>query len=119
MSEQKLRRQRRKTLNDNMVAALPRRAKRYVMADPDQRGLYIRVVPKGPNVYAAVARDPYGKQNGKQNGKQKNGNQCGRPSATPTRSISRKRRDDCAQGDPAHQGRQASIRADAGQAGLL
>lgn len=75
MSEQKLRRRRRKTLNDNMVAALPRRAKRYVMADPEQRGLYVRVMPKGPNVYAAVARDPYGKQNGKQNGKQKNGNQ--------------------------------------------
>jgi integrase len=61
MSEQ-MRRQRRKTLTDKMVSALPRRAKRYVLADPDQRGMYIRVMPKGPNVYAAVARDPYGKQ---------------------------------------------------------
>jgi integrase len=57
-----MRRQRRKTLTDRMVAALPRRAKRYTLSDPEQRGLYIRVMPSGPNVYAAVARDPYGKQ---------------------------------------------------------
>jgi integrase len=56
------RRQRRKTLTDKMVATLPRRGKRYVLSDPEQRGMYIRVMPKGPNVYAAVARDPYGKQ---------------------------------------------------------
>ena len=35
-------RQRRKTLTDRMVAALPRRAKRYVLSDPEQRGMYIR-----------------------------------------------------------------------------
>ena len=56
------RRQRRKTLTNKMVATLPRRAKRYVLADPEQRGLYIRVMPKGANVYAAVTRDLYGKQ---------------------------------------------------------
>lgn len=55
-------RQRRKTLTDRMVAALPRRAKRYVLSDPEQRGMYIRVMPSGPHVYAAVARDPYGRQ---------------------------------------------------------
>jgi integrase len=64
MSEQmRQRRPRRRTFDDKWVAALPRRAKqRYVLADPDQRGLYIRVMPKGPNVYAVVARDPYKKQ---------------------------------------------------------
>jgi integrase len=56
------RRQRRRTLTDKMVVALPRRAERYVLADPEQRGHYVRVMPNGPNVYAAVARDPYGKQ---------------------------------------------------------
>lgn len=61
MSEQ-MRRQRRKTLTDRMVAALSRRAKRYVLADPKQRGMYVRVMPKGPNVYVAVARDCYGAQ---------------------------------------------------------
>jgi integrase len=66
MSEQMhQRRQRRRTLTDKMVAALPRRAERYVLADPEQRGMYVRVMPKGSkgyNVYAAVARDPYDKQ---------------------------------------------------------
>ena len=61
MSEQ-MRRQRRRVLTDKMVAALPRRAKRYILADPEQRGLYIRVMPKGPHVYTGVARDPFGKQ---------------------------------------------------------
>ncbi len=61
MPEQ-LRRQRRRTLTDRMVATLSRRVKRYVVSDPEQRGLYVRVMPKGPHVYAAVARDPYGKQ---------------------------------------------------------
>jgi integrase len=57
-----MRRQRRRALTDRMVAALPRRAKRYVLSDPEQRGMYIRVMPSGPHVYAAVARDPYGRQ---------------------------------------------------------
>jgi integrase len=50
------RRQRRKTLTDKMVAALPRRKKRYILADPELRGHYVRVPPQGPCVYAAVAR---------------------------------------------------------------
>lgn len=57
-----VRRQRRKTLTDKMVAALPKRAQRYTHADPELRGHYVRVMPSGANVYAAVARDPYSKQ---------------------------------------------------------
>jgi integrase len=53
-----IRRQRRKTLTDKMVAALPRKSKRYVLADPELRGMYVRVPPQGPAVYAAVARSP-------------------------------------------------------------
>src|SRR4051812_22795202 len=49
-------RQRRKTLTDKMVAALPRRQERYVVSDPEQRGHYVRVPPEGPCVFAAVAR---------------------------------------------------------------
>ena len=56
------RRQRRKTLTDRMVVALPKKATRYICADPDLRGHYVRIMPTGANVYAAVARDPYGKQ---------------------------------------------------------
>jgi integrase len=51
---------RRETLTDKKVAALPRGDKRYLFADPEQRGLYVRVMPKGPHVYAAVARNPLG-----------------------------------------------------------
>jgi hypothetical protein len=39
-----------------MVAALPRKRKRYILADPELRGHYVRVPPKGPCVFAAVAR---------------------------------------------------------------
>src|SRR5437899_1079187 len=53
---------RRKTLTDKMVAALPRKKNRYILADPEQRGHYVRVPPQGPCVFAAVARSPYGKQ---------------------------------------------------------
>ena len=49
-------RQRRKALTDKMVAALPRRRKRYIQADPELRGHYVRVPPQGPCVFAAVAR---------------------------------------------------------------
>jgi integrase len=56
------RRQRRKMLTDRMVAVLPKKPQRYVTPDPELRGHYVRVMPKGANVFAAVARDPYGKQ---------------------------------------------------------
>jgi Arm DNA-binding domain len=57
-----IRRQRRPILTDLMVAALPKKRKRYVKPDPVQPGLYVRVMPDGPNVFVAVARDPYSKQ---------------------------------------------------------
>jgi integrase len=60
--EQLRKRQRRQTLTDKMVAALPKKRKRYPKADPEMRGHYVRVMPEGANVYFAVARDPYGKQ---------------------------------------------------------
>jgi integrase len=57
-----IRRQRRRVLTDKMVAVLPRKRRRYIVTDPEQRGMYVRVSPQGPAVFAAVARDPYGKQ---------------------------------------------------------
>ena len=57
-----VRRQRRKVLADRMVAALTRKRNRYILADPELRGHYVRVPPQGPCVFAAVARSPYGKQ---------------------------------------------------------
>ena len=53
---------RRKGLTDTGIAALPRQAKRYVIADPELRGLYLRVPPRGPIAFTAVTRDAYGKQ---------------------------------------------------------
>jgi integrase len=53
---------RRKNLTDKMLAAKKRRAKRYIEADPELRGHYVRIPPEGPVVFVAVARDPYGKQ---------------------------------------------------------
>jgi integrase len=55
---------RRSGLNDNQVATLPRKLKRYNYADPEMRGHYLRVSPDRatPISYAAVARDPDGKQ---------------------------------------------------------
>jgi integrase len=53
---------RRRGLTDKMIATLPRRAKRYIVTDPEMRGHYVRVPTKGPVVFAAVARGPIGKQ---------------------------------------------------------
>lgn len=55
-------RARRRGLSDRAIALLPRKTKRYVVADPEMRGHYIRVPPQGPAVFAAVVRDPYGRQ---------------------------------------------------------
>ena len=49
-------------LSDRMVAALPKKRNRYTFADPEIRGHYVRVMPQGPNVFAAMARNPLGKQ---------------------------------------------------------
>lgn len=53
---------RRRSLTDKQLAAKKRRPKRYIEADPELRGHYIRVPPEGPIVFAAVARSPLGKQ---------------------------------------------------------
>ena len=55
-------RQRRRGLTDKMLVGLKRKPKRYIISDPEMRGHYVRVPPQGPMVFAAVARDPYGKQ---------------------------------------------------------
>ena len=56
------RRQRRKDLTDKMVAALPRKRKRYITADPELRGHYVRVPPQGPACSPPSRATPYGKQ---------------------------------------------------------
>jgi len=57
-----MRRQRRRGMSDMQVAALRKKSKRYIVADPELRGHYIRVPPTGPNVYVSVARNPDGEQ---------------------------------------------------------
>jgi integrase len=53
----------RKTLTDRGVAALkPRPGQRYAFPDPELRGHYVRVTPNGAKSFAAVTRDPRGKQ---------------------------------------------------------
>jgi integrase len=55
----------RRGLTDKQVAALPRRDKRYNYADPELRGHYLRVPARSsraPIAFAAVARNPDGKQ---------------------------------------------------------
>ncbi|MGO8923508.1 MAG: tyrosine-type recombinase/integrase [Xanthobacteraceae bacterium] len=56
------RRSRRRNLTDKQVAALPRKRTRYAMADPEQRGLYLRVPPQGPITFAVAVRDQYGRK---------------------------------------------------------
>lgn len=56
---------RRRTLTDKQLAALPRKEKRYTLPDPEQLGHYLRIPPRSsraPIAFAAVARDPQGKQ---------------------------------------------------------
>jgi integrase len=53
---------RRKRLTNHQVASLPVKAKRYSVLDPEMSGHYVRIMPSGAKSYAAVARDPYGKQ---------------------------------------------------------
>jgi integrase len=56
------RRQRRKTLTDKMVAALPRRLRPYFFPDPELVKHGVRVRPKGPGAFTVICRDHYGKQ---------------------------------------------------------
>ena len=53
---------RRRYLNDEGVARLRPRAKRYTHADPELIGHYVRVLPTGVKSFLTVARDPFGKQ---------------------------------------------------------
>jgi integrase len=53
---------RRKTLSDNGVAALKAKPSRYAFPDPELRGHYVRVAPSGAKTFAAVSRNPDGKQ---------------------------------------------------------
>jgi integrase len=55
-------RTRRRRLTDDAVARLKPKAKRYSVPDPELIGHYVRVMPSGVKSYAAVARDPFGKQ---------------------------------------------------------
>jgi integrase len=55
-------RRRRARLTDKGVVALKRKSKRYIVSDPEMRGHYVRIPPEGPMVFAAVARNKYGKQ---------------------------------------------------------
>jgi integrase len=52
---------RRRVLSDRMIALLPRRDRRYSLADPEQVGLILRIPNAGPISFAAVTRDPFGK----------------------------------------------------------
>ena len=55
-------RQRRQNLTDRQIVALPRKRKRYVKADPELRGHYLRVPPSGPITSPLSPVIPYGKQ---------------------------------------------------------
>jgi integrase len=52
----------RQTLTDRGVSALKPRAKLYTHLDPQQPGLYIRIMPSGAKSYLVIARDPNKKQ---------------------------------------------------------
>ena len=52
----------RRTLTDTTIAALKPKAARYSISDPQLPGHYVRVTPNGTKTFAAIARDPRGKQ---------------------------------------------------------
>lgn len=45
-----------------IATAKPDPLKRITISDPDTRGLFVRITPKGSKSYTVVARDPHGKQ---------------------------------------------------------
>ena len=56
---------RRRGLTDKQLAGLPRKEKRYTLPDPEQPGHYLRIPARSSRAaiaFAAVARDPGGKQ---------------------------------------------------------
>jgi integrase len=52
-------RKRRPNLTDAKIANLPRKKRRYTMADPEMRALYLRVPSAGPIVFAVAVRNQY------------------------------------------------------------
>ena len=56
------RNRRRKQLTDDDIDNLPVKKARYSKVDTDQRGLHIRITPKGAKSFWAVARGPSGEQ---------------------------------------------------------
>ena len=58
----RLRRRRRPTLTDAMVAALPRRTAAYFHPDCELPKHGIRIHPTRPGAYTVIVRDPFGKQ---------------------------------------------------------
>jgi integrase len=55
----------RRGLTDRQLETLPRRDRRYTLPDPEQLGLYLRIPARSsraPIAFAAVARNPAGKQ---------------------------------------------------------
>src|SRR6476646_1268564 len=56
------RRQRRKVFTDKMVAALPRKRKRYFHPDAELPSHGVRVLPEGPSSFYVIARDAFKKQ---------------------------------------------------------
>jgi integrase len=52
---------RRRKLTDRQIADLPRKPKRYIVTDPEQRSLFLRVPPTGPITYTAIVKT-HGKQ---------------------------------------------------------
>src|ERR1700733_11466176 len=55
----------RTRLKDQQIAKLPRKDNRYTLPDPELIGHYLRIPPRtsrAPVAFAAVARDPAGKQ---------------------------------------------------------
>ena len=61
-SDQMPRQPRRRNLTARQIDALPRKRQRYTMADPEQRGLYLRVPPSGPIIFVVAERNPYGRK---------------------------------------------------------
>ena len=53
---------RKKKLTDLQVKALPIKDERYIHADPEMSGHYIRITPSRTMTFVCTARDPYRKQ---------------------------------------------------------
>jgi hypothetical protein len=52
---------RRRRLTDRQIAGLPRKPKRYIVTDPEQRSLFLRVPPTGPVSFTVIVKT-HGKQ---------------------------------------------------------